>query len=100
MEGGSAMTIDKLGPIESISKYNKTEKVSRPEKKDASDSISFSEEAKSKGEVYKATEVAKLAPEIRMDRVEAVKKKLEDPSYIDDAVVESVADAVMDLFEI
>ena len=94
------MTIDKLGPIDSISKYNKTEKVSRPEKKDASDSISFSEEAKSKGEIYKATEEAKLAPEVRMDRVEEVRKKLQDPSYIDDKVVESVAESVMDLFGI
>ncbi len=94
------MTIDKLGPIDSISKYNKTEKVSKPDRKDASDSISFSEEAKSKGEVYKATEEAKLAPDIRMDRVEEVKKKLEDPNYIDDAVVEAVADDVMDLFQI
>jgi len=94
------MTIDKLGPIDSISKYNKTEKVSRPEKKDASDSISFSEEAKSKGEIYKATEEAKLAPEVRMDRVEEVRKKLQDPSYIDDKVVESVAESVMDLFKI
>ena len=94
------MTIDKLGPIESISKYNKTEKVSRPEKKDASDSISFSEEAKSKGEIYKATEEAKMAPEVRMDRVEEVRKKLQDPAYIDDKVVESVAESVMDLFKI
>lgn len=92
------MTIDKLGPIDSISKYNKTEKVSRPEQQKPSDSISFSEEAKSKGEVYKATEEAKLAPEVRMDRVEEVRKKLEDPSYIDDAVVESVADSVLDVF--
>ena len=92
------MTIDKLGPIDSISKYNKTEKVSRPEQKKPSDSISFSEEAKSKGEVYRATEEAKLAPEVRMDRVEEVKKKLEDPSYIDEKVVESVADSVLDLF--
>ncbi len=94
------MTIDKLGPIDSISKYNKTEKVSKPKKKDSSDSISFSEEARSKGEIYKATEEAKLAPEVRLDRVAEVKKKLEDPAYIDDKVVESVADSVLDLFQI
>ena len=97
---GSAITIDKLGPIDSISKYNKTEKVSKPEKKSSSDSISFSEEAKSKAEVYKATEAAKLAPEVRMDRVNEVKKKLEDPAYIDEKVVENVAEQGMDLFQI
>ena len=94
------MTIDKLGPIDSISKYNKTEKISRPEKNKPSDSISFSEEAKSKGEIYRATEEVKLAPDVRMDRIEEVKKKLEDPNYIDDAVAEAVAEDVLDLFEI
>jgi len=94
------MTIDKLGPIESISNYNKSEKISRPEKKSSSDSVSFSEEAKSKGEIFKATEEAKLVPDVRMDRVADVKKKLEDPSYIDDAVIASVADAIVDIFEI
>ncbi len=92
------MTIDKLGPIDSISKYNKSEKTSRPENTKKGDSIQFSQEAKSKGEVYRATEEAKLAPDIRTDRVEEVRKKLQDPSYIDDKVVESVADSVLKVF--
>ena len=94
------MTIDKLGPIDAIPKYNKTEKVSKPEKTGESDSIHFSEEAKSKGEVYKATEEAKLAPDVRMDRVAEVKKKLEDPAYIDEKVVETVAERIIDVFQI
>ncbi|MBT3273591.1 MAG: flagellar biosynthesis anti-sigma factor FlgM [Spirochaetales bacterium] len=94
------MTIDKLGPINPVSKYNKTEKVSKPSNRDKTDSISFSEEAKSKGEVYKITEEVKLSPEIRQDRIDEVKKKLEDPNYIDEKVVEMVAEKVMDLFEL
>jgi negative regulator of flagellin synthesis FlgM len=94
------MTIDKLGSIDSISKYNKTEKIAKPEQNKPTDSISFSEEAKSKGEIYKATQEARLAPEVRMDRVEEVRKKLEDPAYIDDKVVEAVAEQVMELFQI
>lgn len=94
------MTIDKLGPVNPVSKYNKTEKVEKPSNRDNTDSISFSEEAKSKGEVYKVSEEVKLTPEIRQDRIDEVKKKLEDPSYIDDTVVEAVAEQVMDLFEL
>jgi negative regulator of flagellin synthesis FlgM len=94
------MTIDKLGPIDPFSKYNKAERPSKPERSEKSDSISFSSEARSKGEIYKATEVVKLSPEIRMDRVEEVRKKLQDPSYINDKVVELVADKVMDLFRL
>jgi negative regulator of flagellin synthesis FlgM len=94
------MTIDKLGPINPVSKYNKAEKVSKPSNQDKTDSISFSEEAKSKGEVYKITEEVKLSPEIRQDRIDEVKKKLQDPNYIDDKVVEVVAEKVMDLFQL
>ena len=94
------MTIEKLGPINPVSKFNKTEKVEKPSTKDKSDSISFSEEAKSKGEVYKVSEEVKLTPEIRQDRIDEVKKKLQDPSYIDDKVVEVVAEQVMDLFQL
>ncbi len=94
------MTIDKLGPIDPVSKFNKTEKVEKPSKNDKTDSISFSEEAKSKGEVYKVSEEVKLSPEIRQDRIDEVKKKLEDPNYIDDKVVEIVAERVIDLFQL
>ena len=94
------MTIDKLGPIDPVSKFNKTEKVDKPLKNERTDSISFSEEAKSKGEVYKVSEEVKLSPEIRQDRIDEVKKKLQDPSYINDKVVEAVAERVIDLFQL
>ncbi len=94
------MTIDKLGPINPVSKYNKAEKVEKPSNREKTDSISFSEEAKSKGEVYKVSEEVKLTPEIRQDRIDEVKRKLQDPSYIDDTIVEAVAERVMDLFQL
>lgn len=94
------MTVERLGPVDPVSKFNKSDKTSKPVKKDGADSISFSEEARSKGEIYRATEEAKLAPEIRQDRVDEVKKKLQDPNYINDKVIEAVAEQVIDLFEL
>ena len=95
------MTIEKVNLPDPISKYNKTEESkSKPKKTQESDSISLSEEAKQKAELYKATEVAKMTPSVRKDRIEEVKKKLEDPSYIDEKVIETVADKIMKYFEI
>jgi len=94
------MTIDRISPIDPVSKLNKTEKTSRPEKKENTDSISFSDEAKSMGEIYKATESAKMAEDVRLDRIDEVKKKLEDPNYIDDEVVNTVAERIMNMFEL
>ena len=91
------MTIERLGPIDPLSKLNKTEKAGRPVKSDEKDTVSFSDEAKNLGEIYRATEIAKASPDIRMDRVEEVRRKLEDPNYID-SKIEEVADRIMDAF--
>lgn len=94
------MTIDRIGPLDPVSKPNQTKQTEKTGKKTDKDSISFSSEARNMGEVYRAAEVAKNSPDIRMDRVEEVKQKLQDPDYINKKVVESVADSIMDLFGI
>ncbi len=94
------MNIERLGPVEHISKLNKNSKTHKPDKAVEKDSVNISSDAKTMGEVYKAAEQVKASSDIRWDRVEAVKKKLEDPNYIDNKVVESVADSIMDLFDI
>jgi negative regulator of flagellin synthesis FlgM len=94
------MTIDKLGPIDPVSKFNKTNKTGRINKKEKADSINISEDAKNMAEVYKATEEVKNSPDIRLERIEDIKKKLKDPNYINQKVLESVADKIMDSFGI
>ncbi|TFG63372.1 MAG: flagellar biosynthesis anti-sigma factor FlgM [Spirochaetales bacterium] len=94
------MTIERLGPVDPVSKLNKTEKSSRVEKRDSTDSITVSEEAKSLAELYQVSESVKLSPDVRMDRVMEVKEKLKDPSYLSDKVIETVADRLMQLFDL
>ncbi len=94
------MTIDRLGPVDPVSKYNKTNKTSKVVRKSDSDSINVSDEAKRSAELLKAADTAKSSPDIRMDRVEEVKAKLQDPNYINDKVINSVADSIMDMFGI
>lgn len=91
------MTIDRLGPLDPLSKLNKSGKTGKPQKVDSKDTISVSSEAKNMGEIYRATELAKAAPDIRMDRVNEVKQKLQDPNYLD-SKVEEVAERLMDAF--
>jgi negative regulator of flagellin synthesis FlgM len=94
------MTIDRIGPLDPIAKYNKTERTVRSADGLGKDSIDVSDEAKSKGEMLRVLESVRLAPDIREDRVAEVKRKLENPNYINDKVVESVAESVMQLFKI
>lgn len=94
------MTIDKLGSINPVQNYNKPEKPVKSSNKTENDSISVSSEARVMGELLKAAEAVKQSPDIRMDRVEEVRRKMNDPDYINDAVINSVADKIIDMFEI
>ena len=93
------MNIERLGPVDPAAKFKKTNKVERPVKSGKEDSISISSDAKTMGEVFKASEqVKKGSSDVRMDKVNEVKRKLEDPNYINGKIVESVADSIMDVF--
>jgi len=94
------MTIDRLGPVDPLSRYNKTEKTVRIENKEKTDSVDVSQEAKKSAELFQAMETVKTAPAVREDRIAEVKAKLQDPNYINDTVVNTVADKLMDLFGI
>ncbi len=94
------MTIDRVGPLDNISKIRKSSKLPKTSKTNKKDSISFSREAREKAEIFNALEIAKKSPDVRLDRVTEVKKKLEDPSYINDKVVEVVAEKIMESFDI
>jgi negative regulator of flagellin synthesis FlgM len=90
------MTIDKLGSINPLQHYNRPEKSAKSSYKNDQDSISVSIEARAMGELYQVSEMVKKADDIRLDRIEEVKRKLQDPSYINNAVIDIVADKIMD----
>ena len=45
-----------------------------------------------------AREIARSAPEIRMDRVAEMQAKLKDPNYLNNAILESTADGILKSF--
>jgi negative regulator of flagellin synthesis FlgM len=94
------MTVERIGPLDPASNVNKTEKPAKLKAKSDVDSINVSEEARSKAEVFKALEAAKTAPDVRMDRVEEVRRKLQDPSYPSQEVIEKAADEILKSFGI
>jgi negative regulator of flagellin synthesis FlgM len=94
------MTIERLGPIDPIQKFNKTQKSSKPVDAKEKDSISFSDEAKLKAQLYRISEEVSKTEDVRSDRIAEVKQNLEDPSYIDEKVLGTVADRIMDVFGI
>jgi negative regulator of flagellin synthesis FlgM len=92
------MTIDRLGPVDPVSKFSKTTKTEKPVSKEKPDSVNVSDEAQKMSAIYKATEAVKASPDVRMDRVEEVRQKLQDPNYINEKVLGAVADGIMESF--
>ncbi|MDR2177515.1 MAG: flagellar biosynthesis anti-sigma factor FlgM [Treponema sp.] len=92
------MMIDRIGytePIQSGKRPGRNEPVTRGS---PSDSISLSPEALEKAEIYRAADTVAAAPDVRAERVAELKAKINDPSYIDERLLEATADKIMESF--
>ncbi len=90
------MMIDKIGgvnPLNNVQNIRKTENAARVS--EDFDSIHLSDEAVEKAEAYYMEKVAAETPDVRADRIAAVKEKIKDPSYLSDAVIQSAAEKFM-----
>ena len=94
------MTVERIGPLDPAQNLKKTEKPAKAKAKSDVDSINVSQEARSKAEVFKAMESAKTAPDVRVDKVEEMKRKLQDPGYPSQEIIEKTADGILKSFGI
>lgn len=92
------MTINRMGPTDPVNKLTKIDKIQKTAQQSSSDSIKVSKSVISEAELVKAANIASNAPDIRADRVAEVKAKLQDPNYINDTVINSVAEKIMEDF--
>ena len=82
--------VNNVTQVNNVQNLRKTESSAKVDRE--YDSISVSEEAKEMAEAYYLEKVANETPDVRADRVAAVKEKLKDPNYLNDAVIKSAAD--------
>lgn len=90
------MMIDKIGginPLNNVQKSRRTEDSNRVDF--GRDSISVSSEAR---EMYFLKQVAAETPDVRADKVAEIREKIKDPSYLNDAVIMSTADRILDAY--
>lgn len=94
------MTIDRLGGLNPLQNVHNSYRTQKSEAVTPSDSVSVSEEAWVLLDAKVAMEQVSKAADIREDRIAEVQAKLQDPDYINDAVVNVVADRIMGVFGI
>ncbi|MEL3905827.1 MAG: flagellar biosynthesis anti-sigma factor FlgM [Treponema sp.] len=90
------MTIDRLNGIDPVKPVQPVRKTHKVEAFDKADAVSVSKEARVLSDANIALEAVRNAPDIREDKVAEVAKKLADPSYINNALLELVADKILD----
>jgi negative regulator of flagellin synthesis FlgM len=92
------MTIDRIGAPDPIQPGKKSGRNDRVRESSEADSISLSSEAMEKSERFKAIELISAAPDIRMDRVEELRQKINDPTYLNEGILNLTADKIMESF--
>ena len=91
-----SMTIDRIGSIDPIQPGRKPDPADRVSRPRGADSISISSEAQERAELLKAQQLAAAAPEIRAERIAELKEKINDPSYLNDGVLNATAERLID----
>lgn len=90
------MAIDKIGPINNYNEYKKINKKGPTSKANLSDSVSISKEAMNMAENSKIMEIIKNTPDVRIDRINEVKAKLNNPDYINTDIIDKVAEKIIE----
>jgi negative regulator of flagellin synthesis FlgM len=92
------MTIGRIDAPEPIQHSKKPGQNNRIDQTAKADYISLSSEDREMGELYQAVELVSSAPDVRADRIEELKQKINDPSYITETLISATADKIMDVF--
>ena len=90
------MTIDRVGSIDPIQPDKKPGRANQINQVPSKDTINISSEAVEKAELYRIKELAASVPEVRADKVEELKAKINDPSYLNKEVINATADKIID----
>ena len=92
------MPIDRIGHVEPISPGKKTGRGERPGGNEKADTINLSAQAVEQAERYQVLELIKSAPDLDEARIVELRQKLEDPSYMNDRVINATADNLLNVW--
>jgi len=89
------MTVNRIGHLEPIPPGKKPGRSENLGGTDRTDTINLSTEAKEKAERYQVLELIKSAPELDEARIVELRKKIDDPSYLNERVINATADKIL-----
>jgi negative regulator of flagellin synthesis FlgM len=90
------MTIERIGLVDPIQPGKKPGQTGQVKGAPNADIITISSEGQAKSELLRIQELVAAAPESRAEKIAELKIKINDPSYINDKVVNATADNIID----
>ncbi|MDR0411531.1 MAG: flagellar biosynthesis anti-sigma factor FlgM [Treponema sp.] len=93
--------INTIGSISSVTPIlldGKINASSQSNRFTSTDSINLSSEGLKKSEMYRINGIIDATPDVRLDVVERINERINDPAYINDEVLDAVADKLMKVF--
>lgn len=90
------MGIDKIGSVNNYNDYAKVNAASKIKKSEAVDSVAISSQASELSETKRVLDMVNEAPDVRADKVAALKARINDPDYINENVINALADKLLD----
>ena len=89
------MMIERIGQLDPIQPGKKLGRSNPVEGTDKTDSITLSQQAKEKAEIYQVVELIKSAPDLDDAKIAELRQKINDPSYINERIVTATADKII-----
>ena len=89
------MTVNRIGHVEPILSGKKPGRSEQVGGNDKADTINLSAKAMEQTERYQVLELIKSAPELDEARIAELRQKIEDPSYLNERVINATADKIL-----
>ncbi|MCL2800359.1 MAG: flagellar biosynthesis anti-sigma factor FlgM [Treponema sp.] len=89
------MTVNRIGHVEPILSGKRPGKSEQVGGNDKTDTINLSKNAMEQAERYQVLELIRSAPELDEARIVELRQRIEDPSYINDKVINATAENII-----
>jgi negative regulator of flagellin synthesis FlgM len=88
------MTINRIGHVEPVPPGKRPGRNDQVGGAGKADTINLSREAKEMAEMYQVVELIKATPELDEVRIAELRQKIDDPSYLNEKIINATADRI------
>ena len=89
------MVVNKIGHVEPVSPGKRPGRNEQVGGSSRADTISISDDAVRKAEIYQVVELIKSAPELDEARIVELRQKIDDPAYLNERVINATANNIL-----